>query len=98
MKISINQLRQIIREEVARSLSLTEVNMMKSDDFNAAAKKANVKVTVDSDVEIEKGDGGVAFKQDGKLMKLRPEDARDIYVAHTNLTKRPAGRGVMGGG
>jgi hypothetical protein len=100
MKISINQLRQIIREEVVRSLRLIEVNMMKmkSDDFNAAAKKAYVNVTVYSDVEIESGDGGVSFYQDGKLMKLSPEDARDIYIAHTGRTRLPVGRGERGGG
>jgi hypothetical protein len=110
MKITVSQLRRIIREEVVRSLRLTEAPQQKvvsADDFNEALEKydPNIEYRATEDVTVEMGDGGFTLKTGGDRIsgtdkELSPEVTREI-VSLLGLTSRGPkqyGSPGMGGG
>lgn len=105
MKITVSQLRKIIREEVVRSLRLTEGEQkVSADDFNTAAEEAGVEYRATEDVTISPGDGGSTLKEKGQQIsgikkgQIHPDDVKYILQSLGLISKGPKQYGSPGVG
>ena len=104
MKITVSQLRRIIREEVIRLTGKEKV--ISAGEFNAAAKKVDVDYVATGDVTVVPGDGGNTLLVGGEQItgikpgQIHPDDVKYILRALDPHSRGPKQYGSpgMGGG